>query len=133
MVEKDVEDVISRLLAADPTIGTAWQEHLDFWEGDESRGGYNDIGVIARHLVQLVADHQDADVRALFDVVEDVYAGTPSREVSNLLTVGLIEDIQNSTSWPRSPVGSSAFLPFLKPLTLAAWNGHRQRWGTSET
>lgn len=127
---RDVDDLIERLLTAAWTVGPTWQEHLDFWEGD-ARGEYNDIAVVARHLVRLVADRQASEVQSIFDVVEDAYAADPSREVSNLLTVGLIEDIQNSTSWPSSPIGSSAFLPFLGPLTTAAWNEHRQREGTA--
>lgn len=133
VVPADVTEVVAKLIAAAPTIGPAWRQYLDSWHGEEDRGEYNDIGVVARHLVQLVADGEDFEPRSIFDVVEEIYATNPSGEVSGLLTVGLIEDIQNITSWATSPVGSSAFLPFLGPFTTDAWYDLHRGWGTTDT
>jgi hypothetical protein len=110
----EVPEVMPRLLAATTTMGTAWQQHLDHWE-DEEPGECNDIAIVAHHLVRLAANKYQTEFRSIFHAVEEMMAEDPSNEVMNLLAVGLLEDLQNITSWPQSPVGSSAFLPYASP------------------
>jgi hypothetical protein len=127
-----VDEVLVRLLALTETMDSAWQEHLDFWEGEE-RGEYNDVAIVAHHVVALTAKRQDDELRNIWQTVEGLYSEERTMEATNLLTVGLIEDLQHITSWPHSPIGSSTLLPFLGPLTTEAWTQHRSRWGTKET
>lgn len=129
----DVSDVVPKLVAATTTMGPAWEKHLQFWEGDDQRGEYNDISVIAHHMVILAANGEEEELHSICQAVEEMFADERTQQSTNLLVVGLIEDIQNTTSWPQSPVGSSAFLPFLGPLTTAEWVGYHRHRGTSDT
>jgi hypothetical protein len=127
-----VSDIVPTLLASARSLGPLWQEHLDFWSGEEP-GAYNDMSVIARHAVQLIAEGGDDELREMFGVVESLFSDHPAGEGHSLLSAGLLEDIQNITSHPPIRVGSSQFLPYLGPLTTRVWNAIHEGWGSQDT
>ena len=126
-------DVVELLVAAAmPSIAASWEQHLEFWTGEELRGASNDVGVVAHHLVELMNRGETTPVRSVLDVVECLLAGPLEIDVRNLV-VGLLEDLQNITSHDYVPVGSSSFVPLLGSRTKAAWEALHVGWGSSDT
>jgi hypothetical protein len=124
--------LVQTLLAAAPTVGTAWQEHLDFWDG-EVPGAYNDMSVLARHLVQQASTGNSGEVRSILQTVERLLEEHPTGEAYSLLVVGMLETIQNITSHADASVGSTVFLKYLGPRTAIAWKALHEGWGSQDT
>ena len=85
----------------------------------------------ARHLVDRMATGDTSEFEATFDVVEDLLR-TGDEVVVEVLTVGLLEDIQNGGAnrygWPFV----ASFRPWLGPLTTDRWDLLHRDWGTSD-
>jgi hypothetical protein len=128
----DVDGVVTQLLEALPSIGEKWAVHLDLWDGDPA-GSYNDVAVMAHHLVDLLSTGQTDEAAQLFRLVEELLDQDPPTEVRTLLVIGLLEDIQNITSHEQRPIGSAAFVPLLGPVTATAWHGLHRSYGTQDT
>jgi hypothetical protein len=126
------DELVARLLRAGPRLEEAWSAHRVRWEGGPA-GNYNDISVIAHGLVaaEKALDHQT--VAAILDEVEHLLDDLANGAVRDLLTTGLIEDVQNTCSHESAGLGSSRFLPYLGPRTTAEWRAMHERWGTSDT
>ena len=103
------------LLEACPNIEKDWKEHLEYW-GEEKPGDYTNIAEFAHYVVD---EHQNADFLSnFFSLVEKLLVeGTD--KTKELITIGLIEDIQNISS---HPLGWKVFEPYLGPESIKAWN-----------
>jgi hypothetical protein len=119
------DEVVPAFLAACPGLVPAWQEHLAVWGGEDDRGFYNDVAVIAHHLVDRFGQGDLSEFPAAFALLERCLAegDPPVREVA---TVGIIEDIQNVAS--HRPFGPQVFLDWLGPLSRSAWDEMCQFW-----
>src|SRR6185295_7464142 len=113
-----VDDVVSALLSACPSIGPAWQEHLAFWGEVSDRGVYNDASVIAHHVVDSFERGDLSELPAVFAVLERCLI-EGNDNVQNLVTVGVLEDIQNIAS--HRPMGPLVFYKWLGPKSQAEW------------
>jgi hypothetical protein len=113
----DVADAVLRLVNACPGFKDAWEEHLDWWEG-EPAGEYNDLGALAEWVAdQLAARDFDCFPR-LFGEVEALLVPA-KRELRELLVVGLLEDTQNVAT--NRKIDPDLVLPFLGPESRKAW------------
>lgn len=72
-------------------IDVQWQEHLDFWEGEEP-GYYNEISVIVHYII---AKHRVSDFRDFDDIskVIDLGLNSKNEETSELALIGVLEGI----------------------------------------
>ena len=114
-----IADVVPAFLSGCPTIDPAWQEYLESWHGEPERGNFNDIAVVASHLVDCFEQGDVSEYPAVFALLEKCLA-EGDELVQNLVTVGLIEDIQNIAS--HRPFGPQVFYEWLGPLGRAEWN-----------
>jgi hypothetical protein len=121
----NVVEVVPLLLDACPTARTAWENHLEFWAGQLERGHYNDAAVIAHHLVESFERGDVSEFPATFAVLERCLS-EGDEEVLNLVTVGVIEGIQNIAS--HRPFGSQPFLDWLGPRGRIAWDELCVQW-----
>jgi hypothetical protein len=117
-------DVVEPLLAACPSFRPAWEQHLASWHGEDA-GIYNDLTVLAQHLVQTYASGRTEEFEALFKLVEKLLSHG-SEEVRAALSVGLLEDLQVIGS--HHPFGGDAFLPWLGPESRRAWEEVSRQW-----
>jgi hypothetical protein len=127
----DVDDVIPMLLDACPSALPAWEAYRTRWAGADTGGHYPDIGVVNRHAVQLLSTGRSAELRALFSTVEEMFAGTLTPDAHELMTVGLLEGIQNNAM--HDEVGLSGFIAYLGPLTHLEWIQLHFDWGTTDS
>jgi len=128
----DWYEVVQRLVASANTIGPAWRAHLAQWDGKPA-GFYNDVSVVAHHVIKILSKGEKDEVANVFQVVEELLAEPLTDRARGVLVIGFIEDVQNITSHPEREVGSSAFVPFLGPRTKEAWAEVHRSWGTTDT
>ena len=81
--------VMPMLLAACPSFEDRWQEHLDWWEGEEA-GLYNDLARFAHHLVELEKQGTTREFAEVFHVVERLHV-EGDHYVKEAATIGLLE------------------------------------------
>jgi hypothetical protein len=119
-----VDDIVPAFLAACPGMLPAWAKHVEFW-GQDERGAYNDMTVIARYLVDCCERGQVGEFPAAFALLERCLAEGDDR-AREAATIGIIEDIQNIAS--HRPFGAEAFTPWLQPLSRSAWDKVAAWW-----
>lgn len=120
----NVPSVIPQFLAVCPAFAAPWQAHLAYW-GDDQRGDYIDIAVVAHFIVESFEKKKTEPLPAIFGVAEEILrSGHPKQK--EIITVGLIEDVQNIAS--HQPFGSDAFVQFLGPLSKQAWSEIARQW-----
>jgi hypothetical protein len=118
-------DVVPAFLAACPTVGPAWREHLAFWGDEQDRGLYNDAAVIAHHLVDSYERGDLSEFPAAFAVLER-FLTEGDQPTRDLVMIGVIEDIQNIAS--HRPFGPGVFAAWLGPASRAAWEEVNGWW-----
>jgi len=131
MSEHSQSSVIAALLSELPSISERWNEHRADW-GDEDAGAFNDVAVLAQHLKSLYPARQTrndsgttAEFSSFFDRVEDFFT-LEQQEVTELLTIGLFESLQNITAseygqWTR-------FEPWLGTRSRTVWDQLIRCW-----
>lgn len=82
---------VDNLKNACSDIDPQWQEHLDFWEGEEP-GYYNEISVIVHYIM---SKHKASDFRDFDDIAKIIDLGLKSKndETSELALIGVLEGI----------------------------------------
>jgi len=120
---------VRKLLELCPEAQAAWDEHTQWWGNDE-RGHYNDLAVIARHLVKQVEAGNTTNFEAVFTFIEKTLChGSPKDK--ELATVGLLEDIQTiGSNVLRDP---EVFTRWLGPVSTAAWEELHRIWEGKES
>ncbi len=120
-----VADVVPAFLAACPSIDAAWQQYLESWSGDCERGHYNDVAVVAHHLVQSYEKANLSEFPAAFALLER-FVEEGNEQVNELAVIGLMEDIQNIAS--HRAFGPSVFFQWLGPRSQVAWDELCKSW-----
>jgi hypothetical protein len=92
MIESD--EVARRLVSGAASIGRDWERHREDWDGKPA-GFYNDVTVVAQHVVALMATGDHAEIAAVFAELERLLGPDLSREANNLLIVGFLEDVHH--------------------------------------
>ena len=113
-----------KLLKACPSAKEQWEEHLEDW-GDEKSGYYNDISIIAHHIVESFTSGNTEEFCNIFNAMEELLKDGDS-EVMELASIGLIEDIQNIAS--HQDHGYTVFEKWLGPLSTQAWREIEGIW-----
>ncbi len=117
-------DVMPLFLEMCPEILPSWQQHIEWWHGDRA-GAYNDIAVLARFVIDSYESENNDVIKRIFNLTESLLE-KDDPEITEILTIGLIEDIQN-ISLGRT-YGCDVFLKFLGPLSTQAWNRVIKMW-----
>jgi hypothetical protein len=112
---EDVEQII----AAVPGFRTRWEAFLKEWETEPSLPYYLGMGELAHYVVEGYARGFTNEFRNLFSAVEASLLN-PTPEFENLITVGLLEDIQNIAS--HREFGADGFRQWLGPRSAVIWD-----------
>ena len=113
------QEDVEKIIAAVPGFQTQWQEFLKEWEKETSPPWYLGMGDLAHYIVEKYAEGTTTEFPDLFASVEALLH-KPDPELKNLITVGLLEDIQNVAS--HRDFGAAPFLQWLGPRSLVVWN-----------
>ena len=113
--------VINALRVACPSFEPAWAEHIGYWANEpEARGSYLDMGAFAHHVVAQLTRGETTEFDATFTTIERLYRSVDAGG-RYLLTVGLLESIQNIASH-IGPSLADRFRPWLGPITTVEWD-----------
>ena len=112
------------LLHACPGFESAWTEHLDYWEGEES-GEFNDVAEFARYLVQSYENSQTSEFAAAFAVIEKIL-NEGDEESRDIAAIGIIEDLQTIGS--NHVCGAEVFKPWLGKTSTIVWQQIEKIW-----
>jgi hypothetical protein len=92
---------------------------------------YSWMSDFVRHVIGARLQGREAEVRAVFDVIERQLATDPPgfklSEDSNLAVVGFLEDLQNGSLHPEGSRPAD-FRAYLGPKSLKAWEGLNGFW-----
>jgi len=110
--------MITPILAISPSFQPTWDDFASEWKNaPDGLPLYLILGDLARHIATLHRNGQVAELRAIFQVVEEWHLHGDAY-VKEVATVGLLEDLQNT-----NVVGDGV------PLRLVAYLGPESaRW-----
>lgn len=116
--------IMPRLLSAFPESANEWQrsQQSDRYVPGEP---YNDVGWLARQLVSSMKAAHTGDFDRFFLTVEGLLENATT-DVRELITVGFLEDLQNSSLNAAIPL--EAWEPWLGPSTREAWRAVTELW-----
>ena len=124
--------VMAALRAACPSFEPVWADHVADWaEHPDARGVYIDVATFAHHLVTLLGRGETTEFPRVFGAVERLY-GSGDAGIRYLLTIGLLEAIQNIALNGPGPAFAARFRLWLGPLATAGWNEVHRFWGTAD-
>ena len=112
------------LLEACPGFEPTWQEHLDWWKGEEP-GDYNNTSEFARYLVESFESGQTSEFPAAFAAIEKIF-NEGDQESRGLAGIGVIESLQTIGS--NHSCGGHVFIPWLGPKSRQAWAEIEKMW-----
>lgn len=119
------EQVMPLLLEACPSFSKRWEEHLAFYENEDEKLLYIDLGEFAHHLVELQKAQRVAEFPAVFQAIEKLHLDG-DHYVKEAATIGMLEGIQNVAA--NNGVGPEAFVPFLGPESTKWWRQLNDFW-----
>ena len=109
-----------------PSFAERWSRHVRSTPA-EDRTGYDDVAVLAHHVVSLQRRASTAELSAAFSVAEQALK-TSDETTRNLVSIGFFGDIQNIAS--HSPEAGSAadFFGYLGPVSVGEWRAIEEKW-----
>jgi hypothetical protein len=116
--------IIPLLLNACPGFQQTWQEHLEYWKGEES-GAFNDVAEFARYLVQSFERGDTSEFSAAFATIETIL-NEGDQEARDIAGIGIIEDLQTIAS--NHSCGADVFIEWLSPMSRVAWAQIAKMW-----
>ncbi len=120
----NIPSIIPELLTLCPGIESRWDEHLEFWDGDE-RGEYNDISVIVHFVVDSYTENITQFFPMLFKKIEEIITkGHPKQK--GIAITGFLETLQTVGS--NRHYGYKPFEQWLRPASLSEWRGIEELW-----
>ena len=115
-------DAVNKIKECCEEIAPYWEKHLEFWEGEEDRGYYNDMMVLAKYVVEQYSKGQTEDFQNIFNSCENIYMAE-SDEAEEAVSLGFIETLLCISS--HELFGTEAFEPWMGSQTLADYIGYR--------
>jgi hypothetical protein len=118
-------EMFEDVLTACPAFSSTWQEFCQEWEGEAELPIYLALGDLARHLIGMLENREDSELKAVFEVVEQWHLnGDPY--VKEAATIGLLEDIQNEGL--HNTTTPDEFVRFLLPESKFWWAKVKALW-----
>jgi hypothetical protein len=118
-------EYIDRIVQAAPGFQPTWERFLHEWSDEQSLPFYVAMGDLAHYIVDCYTKGDTREFGTLFETVEALYR-EPNAPLAELLTVGLLEDLQNVAR--HRNFGQDVFRPWLGSNTLKAWEDLNDFW-----
>ena len=115
-------DIAALWLEACPSFGPAFAESCS--DGNDELF-YIHAGAFADHLLSLHRSQSRDEFPAIASFIERLHT-EGDHYTREFATIGILEAIQNV--WGHSDVSPDEFLPFLLPVSAAAWHSLNQFW-----
>jgi hypothetical protein len=121
--------IMPLLLEACPGFWPIWQEHLDWWKGEEP-GAYNNTSEFARYLIESFERGQTSEFPAAFEAIERIL-NQGDQESRDIAAIGIIESLQTIGS--NHSCGEDVFIQWLGPTSRRAWSEIERMWEGKES
>jgi hypothetical protein len=118
-------DILALWLKACPSFGPAFVKSCAEYREDGEPPLYHLAGVFADHLLALHRSNQREEFPAIATFIEQLHSNG-DHYTREFATIGILEDIQNV--WSHTNVSPDEFLPYLQPLSTAAWHDLNRFW-----
>ena len=118
-------EMIPVLLEACPSFAPAYSEFCEEWKEAAAELDYLALAELARHIATLVERAETQESLALFAAVERLLVEGESY-VSEAVTVGLLEDLQNANIYPTE--NWDAITRYFGPETAYWWDRVSDFW-----
>jgi uncharacterized protein (DUF433 family) len=112
------QEAVETIIATVPDFQPRFQRFLADWQGEDTPW-YLAMGELAHYIVESYEQGNTAQFQKLFSTVESVLQNGDG-EIQNLISVGLLEDIQNIAS--HRSFSLDVFRVYLGPQSLIAWD-----------
>lgn len=89
------ENFVDKLLETTPDFKTAWEKHLNYWNGD-SRGSCIDMSEFSRFVIKLIKENTIESLPKIFLLIED-FLIHGDEEIQNVTATCFLENIINVT------------------------------------
>lgn len=122
-------ELIPRILDRIPEFRERWDEHVQYWEGNDA-GIFNDLAEFSHFVVEEFTAGKTEVVVRVFELCEEVLREEDYR-LTGYIAIGVLETIQNIAS--HTDEGYVVFEPFLGPLSLKAWREIEVLWEGKES
>jgi hypothetical protein len=126
----ELSTMMEPILEASPSFEPVWREFVAEWDSDpEELPYYLVLTDLARHIAKLFDQDADAELYAIFRVVETWHIDGDAY-VKEAATVGLLEDLQNT-----NVVGNQTplrCLNYLEPESMRWWRKVENFWTKGE-
>ena len=122
------EAAVKILLNSHAGFKKHWDEHLEFWEGDEP-GITNDLSVYVGYVVDLVLSKNLVELAVASEIIEHLIV-EGDEDVLYGATIGYLEGITNSLSH-KEDKHTSLFNSYLKPRSREFCKELDKFWGTN--
>lgn len=94
-----------------PEFNLAWQEHLEWWEGENRPGLCTDMSAFSGYVLTLLENKANSEyLRSIFLFIEQLMVEGDD-DVQTAAATCFLENIINSTGWEKIP--ASTFVEFL--------------------
>jgi hypothetical protein len=121
-------EMMPALLEACPSFAPQYSKFCAEWQNNPSKPDYLALAELARHIAERFDRNEMQEIPTLFTAVERLLLeGEPY--VSEALTVGLLENLQNSNIYPTE--NWNALTLFFSPETAYWWGKVYDFWNKS--
>ncbi len=123
-----IDEALDLLTNSIPDLRALWLDYLseEYQNYATERLDFIDIGIIAKYIVDSIARQNINGFDDFFDTLESIF-NNASKELENLMIVGLIEDIQNICGHRKIDYYKN-FDEWLKPVTKTNWDAVIHFW-----
>jgi hypothetical protein len=118
-------EMMDPLLDVCPSFRPHWSEFLAEWSDTEDKPLYLALGMLARHLIAMLAAGDTTGVARTFAVVERWHLEGDSY-VKEAATIGLLEDLQNASL--HQSTSPAQFEPLMLLESLKSWRKVEAYW-----
>lgn len=123
-------EMMDPMLKATPTFELVWNEFLAEWDDErESLPIYIVLSDLARHITKLIESGSTAELVKVCRVIE-MWCDDGDAEVREAVTVGLLEDLQNTNV---VGIGTTEKIEqYLGPQSKREWQKVQSFWARGE-
>ena len=130
-IQTEIEKVFQKLVSPDIELKNFYETYLleEYGTSSEDRISYYDIGRIADFIKEKYKLRQTQNFETIFNNIEDILQNC-DQYVSELIVIGLFEDIQNICSTEINYY--TGFDKWLKPVSKKSWDELIDFWEGKE-
>lgn len=123
------EKMMPLMLKALPSFEATWQKFFNEWRDEKELPLYIALSALAQHLIKILSQHDADGLAQAFTVIEQ-WCVEGDNFVKEAVTVGLLEDLQNTAL--HTTTKPEQFRPLLQNESKKRWEELHSFWSQDE-